>query len=227
MKKGINNEKLFVAKNTLNTVTITKIKNNLSSQELKEFAKRHNLLNRKILIFSARLQREKNPFFIIEITDKLKNIITNLLTLIIGAGPEKEILEVLIKKRELNNYIHLLGEIYDEYILAKYFLNSHVYVIPSAAGLSILHAFCYGLPVVTDDDFQQHGPEIQALKNGINGFICRKNNIDDFINKLSYILIHEEKRLCLSRYALNTICEYNVNSMANSIINAVSSIVKE
>jgi len=225
INNGIKKEKLFVAKNTVNTETILKIKNDIRNEELERFAVENNLVNKKILIFSARLLKEKNPLFIIEIILKLKYKIPNILALIIGDGPLMNELESKIKERSLESNVRLLGQIYDEIILAKYFLNSHAYIIPSAAGLSLLHAFCYGLPVITDNDMQKHGPEIEALVNGENGFVCEKNDIEDFIEKIHLVLTDEDLRKKLSKNAIKTILqEYNINNMVKGFYHMFSQI---
>ena len=45
--------------------------------------------------------------------------------------------------------------------------------VPGLSGLSINHAFAYGRPYATFSA-ERHGPEINYLINGVNGFIIKK-----------------------------------------------------
>lgn len=63
--------------------------------------------------------------------------------------------------------IHFIGEVLDEQKLAPYFAVSDLMIIPGAVGLSVNHAFAYGLPLVTSAD-APHRPEMRIAEHGRN-----------------------------------------------------------
>lgn len=220
---NINSNKLFVARNTLDNEYIDKIKESILQNELKSFKIKNNFLNKKILLFSARLNEDKKPLMLCRVVEILKNKYKDIILIIIGDGLLKKEIENYIYQKSLKEHIKLYGLIYNEKEIAKYFLSCHIYFIPSAAGLSLIHAFCYGLPVITDNDIINHPPEINALINNYNGYICKTNNIFDFVEKISLILDNEQLRIQMSTNAYNTIkYKYNINIMLMGIIDAIN-----
>ena len=63
---------------------------------------------------------------------------------------------------------------------------SDIYCLPGAVGLSIIDAFCCGIPFVTEDG--DESAEIMYLKDGINGFVVKNNDIEDLSKKLEQLL---------------------------------------
>ena len=88
---------------------------------------------------------------------------------VVGDGPARDALEAQAAAAGLTGNVHFAGEIYDQEELAPWFLSASVFVHPAAIGLSLLHAFGYGLPVVTHSDAAHHGPEFSAFEDGRTG----------------------------------------------------------
>jgi glycosyltransferase involved in cell wall biosynthesis len=61
-----------------------------------------------------------------------------------------------------------------------------IFCIPGAIGLSIVDAFYCGLPIVTEAD--DVSPEIMYLKDGINGFVVPRNDIEQLTEKIRLLL---------------------------------------
>jgi len=66
--------------------------------------------------------------------------------------------------------LFFLGSIFNDEILNKWFSVSQLFIMPGYVGLAIIHAFCYSLPILTEK-LSYHSPEIQYLKDGINGYL--------------------------------------------------------
>lgn len=101
---------------------------------------------------------------------------------VIGKGAEKEHLE-LIRTLELNDQFLLLGAKYGKEA-HTYFLDSDLYIYPGGIGLSILHAFSFGLPVITIDDESLHFPEVELLKVERNGDVYQNRNYMSLAEKI-------------------------------------------
>jgi glycosyltransferase involved in cell wall biosynthesis len=125
--------------------------------------------NRTLLLSCARLD-EKNKFgLVVEALPLMIAQIPDLIWCVIGDGDDKIKLESIVNEAGLSNYVRFVGEVYVEDELAPWFLSSHVFVHPAAIGLSLLHSFGYGLPVVTHGRSELHGPEYAAFEPDITG----------------------------------------------------------
>jgi glycosyltransferase involved in cell wall biosynthesis len=139
--------------------------------------------------------------------------------LIVGKGEEeRKRLEVLGESHGMKDRVRFLGAIYGERELAPYFMSSDVFCYPANIGLSILHAFGYGLPVVTSDHIGGQNPEIEALKPGENGLLYRHGDADSLAETLDQIFSDKEKAREMSVCALATVDElFNIETMVNGI----------
>jgi L-malate glycosyltransferase len=91
-----------------------------------------------------------------------------------GSGIESYKVEDASKKYD---WIHYVGSKFGKERV-KFFKISLIQIMPYAVGLGVLDSFALETPmIITANPF--HGPEIEYLENGINGFIT-KDNIDDY-----------------------------------------------
>jgi glycosyltransferase involved in cell wall biosynthesis len=87
--------------------------------------------------------------------------------------------------------------------ICKVFASSDIFLFPSTAdtlGLVVLEAQASGLPVVVMD---QGGP-MEVMEDGKTGFVCKANIMDDFVEKVSRLIMSSEmrKRMGLAARAL-------------------------
>jgi hypothetical protein len=108
-----------------------------------------------------------------------------------------------------------LGSITDEAMLAPWFLSSQLLVHPSGIGLTLLHAFGYGLPVVTNDDAESQMPEFAAFTPGETGVQFRRGERHSPAKAVCQCLTEDEKRASMARKAKRVAREqYNIMIMA-------------
>lgn len=103
--------------------------------------------------------------------------------LIIGDGVELKNLKKFASRLEID--IHFYGACYDEDILAGLIGMASVVVAPAHAGLMVMHALAYGVPVITHDTFELHRPEVEAIKHGLNGEFYKFGSIEDLSTKIT------------------------------------------
>ncbi|MEA4851605.1 MAG: glycosyltransferase family 4 protein [Paludibacter sp.] len=212
ISKGIPAKKIVTALNTMDTDKILKIKN-------KYVDKKHSIkeqfgfeISDRLLVFTGRLTKEKKIDHAILACQQLQSEFPNLKLIIIGNGSELTYLKKLAEDIDFKN-VQFLGEIYDEEILSQWLLISDIYIMPAYVGLGIIHAFCYGLPILTEED-DSHGPCIQYLKDGKNGYMVKRDNIVELSSKVKELLSDETKLDLFSEEAFNTVLnEGSVNSM--------------
>lgn len=152
--KKIDSKKYFVAHNTV---------------AIAPYEKRTE--KRDIILFVGTLYKQKGIDELINCYEKAKAKVDRIPHLkIIGGGPERHIIETLIKNKHLEDDVELIGPIYDENILKEYFLKSIICISPKQAGLTVLKSFGYGVPFVTRFDAITGG-EKDNIINGKNGFL--------------------------------------------------------
>ena len=80
------------------------------------------------------------------------------------------------------------GACYDESKLASFIFNSHCTVSPGNIGLTGIHSFTYGTPVITHNNFNNQMPEVESIVNGVNGFFFKEGNIGSLNETIKNIL---------------------------------------
>ena len=124
----------------------------------------------------------------------------------------------------MDSSIKFVGSNFGKYIY-KYFLKADILVIPGAVGLSIVHAFSYGLPIITSDNMKIHGPEIELLTVGDNGDLFESENANSLACKIIKWknLLSNNSNLKYSKNCINNIYDkgYLPNIVASKIYNGL------
>lgn len=179
------------------------------------------------IVFSGRLTYEKKVELLLEAVSHLKFPFS--LT-IIGGGPALDKLRKLAADLDIGRDVLFVGECYDQNVLAETFSSSHICVIPSAGGLSVLHALSFGVPVITDDDFSKHGPEVEAIKVNQTGGLYKRGDV----RSLAEEIVRWRTRMCGSDiYSMRESCRgvvrdsYTADQQSKFIIDSVLHFVKK
>ena len=163
-----NNNKLFVANNTLDTTPLLELKEQFKARSKEELKGELGYKTKYNIIFTARLEPPKKPQKLLSIFKALKSKIPDISLHIVGSGPLEMKLKKMVDELQIEN-VNFYGSIYNNELTGKMIYCSDLMIIPSWVGLSIVHSFCFECPLVTfEKDF--HPPEIIYLKNGKTGF---------------------------------------------------------
>ena len=154
-------------------------------------------------IFVGRLQDRKR------LGDLIKAFATihasvSLDLLIVGDGPCREQLERVADKCRLHGRVKFLGSILNEVDLRELFRRSLAYVSPGSVGLGVLHAFGYGVPVVTALT-AGHGPEREWVRDGETGLLT-DGSIDGLADEMLKLSANRELAAQLGRNAYMSYC---------------------
>lgn len=226
LKDGFNEKKLNVIFNSLDTTKQIALleKSNLeliANQKIKIF-KSPDLFT---VIFIGRLVKAKNIQFLLNAVKQFSEERFPINCIIIGEGPESENIINFVLNNKLENNIHLCGAIYEEEEICKFFQMSDLMASPGNVGLNCMHSFAYGVPVLTHNNFQYHGPEVEAIMPGETGLLYEHNNYQDFLQKIkewrNINLPKEETRKKCHDILLS---KYNPASHAQKIINAIENL---
>jgi glycosyltransferase involved in cell wall biosynthesis len=148
--------------------------------------------------------------------------------IIIGDGGEKRSLKKLVISKKLQKKIIFKGAIYNEKKLAPYFLKSICLIHPSKIGLTLMHAFGYGLPVITHSSKEFHNPEIAAFKNNHNGLFFKMDDVNSLKKCIIKFLNKNNLKRKFSKKCLDVVKhKYNSQVMATNFVKLVNCLEKK
>jgi len=175
------------------------------------------------IVYSGRLTKRKRLDLLIEALHRLslQGIRVNLL--LVGDGPARESLVQLVGGYGLCESVVFYGECYDEIEIAKIYLNARFSVCPGAVGLMVMHSFAYGLPILTHDNASmEHGPEFEAVVDGVTGRLFRENDCDDLARKICMMLnedVNAMKKKCIDTVESEFTPQYQVSIVHKALNN--------
>jgi glycosyltransferase involved in cell wall biosynthesis len=113
---------------------------------------------------------EKRLLFLCEACEAVKSMVPQFELIVIGAGPDAEIVKEFAATRD---WVHYVGP---KFGLERvpYFSVSQILLMPGLVGLSVLDSFALGTPMITTK-YPFHSPEIDYLEDGENGLISNDN----------------------------------------------------
>ena len=192
IQEGFNKDKLIPIYNSLDYKNQLKVRQGLSPSTIyKEYFNNDN----PVLIFIGRIQRSKKLDLLVKAIVKLsdKNIPCNLV--LVGADMEKNNISQLVKDYGIEQNVWFYGACYEENKIGELLFNADVCVSPGPIGLTVLHAFVYGCPVISNDDFQSQGPEYEAIQSGQTGDFFQNDILESLVETIkNWINLDSKKR---------------------------------
>jgi len=163
-------DKLFVAQNTLDTRILTSIRDELDKLGKERIKKEVGFEKKYNLIFIGRVLQEKEPDRLIQVFRLIADKVDSIQLHIVGDGPLLD----HIKKMASGLEVKFWGNITDDYEAGRLLFVSDLMVMPGYLGLSIMHAFAFDKPVVSQVKGKNgpfHSPEIEYVISGKTGFL--------------------------------------------------------
>lgn len=181
-----------------------------------------NNSTRQNILYVGRFIKEKKIENVINAFSRAQSEIDSEAKLVlIGNGPEKENLLKEISRLGLKDKILMPGHINNIEKLKKFYGEALFTVNGGTAGLSIIQSLSFGIPVVLPDK-ELHGPENEAIKEGVNGLYFKANNIKDLTEKM--VLFYKQKSIWSKRsesIQAEVIQNYTVEKMSDVFIKLV------
>lgn len=159
------------------------------------------LKDRTVILTMARLVKQKNIPLLISAFDLVVKKIPNAVLLIVGQGPEKNILVEQVEQLNLANKVIFCDwaeNVDDYYRLADLYALSSNY---EGWAMVIIEAASHGLPIVMTDV----GCAGEVIKDGINGLVIPIGDKDALSNSLISLIEDKELRQKMSDGARNAI----------------------
>lgn len=207
---GIGKDKIRILGTAINEKALLTTGDN--NHTLNEFITSNKLEGKKIILQVVRLSKIKKPAIILAAAVELcLNKKMDLVFVLIGEGELFEEIKEQISKLGLEKHVHILGAIYDEQLLSKWFQVASLFIVPTCLGLSLHHAMGYGAVVLTDDSLDCQAPEFELLVDGLNGYTYEEGNIVSLTKKIEFVLANPERMKIISQNAKFTV--HNLNTL--------------
>lgn len=211
---------------TGNTIDMNSVKNAIAAwtpEKLMVFQREHGLEKQEVIVFCSvlRWKTRLDQLLRAMALEDLRQRGTKLV--IIGDGEGRATWVKLAQDLGVQDRVIWVGALRDQMKIAPWFLSAKAYVYPGPIGLSIIHAFSYGLPVICHDNMAQHGPEFEAMADGWTGFTFKENDVDDLVRQIVRLLADEARRQKMSCCAQEIAFErYSMDRMIDNYCAAIS-----
>ena len=201
--RGFARDRVFVAPNTICQASIREAKDSWAArpEALRDFRRIHDL-DGPVLIFVSRLLEPNRVDLLIDALPTVIRRHPRLRLVVVGDGPERAALEAQSQRVCPPGHVIFTGAIFDERELAPWMLCANVFVYPENIGLSLFHAFGYGLPVVVSADRSRQNPEIDAFRPGKNGTSYEPGSVQDLARSIQHLLENEPLTRAMGANAL-------------------------
>lgn len=213
---GYREDKITVVQNAIDTISLKKHYSEISKIEINELIDELGIKGCKTGIYCGAMYPDKRIDFILETCNNVKRAIPEFHMIFIGSGIESYKVE---QATQACNWIHYVGTKFDKERV-KYFKVSNIQIMPAAVGLGMLDSFAMETPMITTVN-SFHGPEIEYLENGVNGFIT-KDNIADYSQTVIDVL-RTEKYIDLIEECKSAAKKYTVENMVANFKNGILS----
>ena len=200
--------------NRNNIIAIPNFIPNLSREKAK--------LDNKICIAVGRLTYQKGYDRLVQIWSKVHQKHPDWKLNIYGTGELEIYLYSIIKNMRLENSITIYPPTKQ---IDKAYLTSSIYLLTSrfeGLPMVLLESFSFGIPVVSFAC--KCGPR-DLIKDGYNGFLVPEDNIEEFVNKIIFLIENEEVRKQMGNIALETSYNYKENEIMNKWIELFRSLL--
>jgi glycosyltransferase involved in cell wall biosynthesis len=186
---------------------------------LDAWQREHDFHGRTVLLSCTRLDAKNKLDLLMDALPAIQRRVPDAVWCIIGDGPERDRLARAAAEAGLTDHVRFVGEVYDEAEIAPYFLSADLLVHPGAIGLTLLHAFGYGLPVVTHGSAERHGPEFGAFEENRSGRTFRENDSDSLADTIVALLDDAPARSAMRQRAQHVARhDYNVDVMVERFV---------
>ena len=184
IKCGFPENKVFIAYNGIELDGLENLR--IKEEEALNIKNSLNInLHTRLFLYVGGLGPDKNVKLLLEalvlLTLKTKKDAFKLL--IIGDGPERQVLQEFVNKYGLNDVVIFLGRIVES--VEKYFQISDCYVLPGAGGLGLNQSMYWEKPCIVS---HADGTEEDLINDGITGFKFKENDKNSLSNTMNKFL---------------------------------------
>ncbi|MCA9238765.1 MAG: glycosyltransferase family 4 protein [Planctomycetales bacterium] len=207
LEEGWSPEQVFVAPNALDQAPIESARSWWLGEPggLEEFRRREGAPEGPFVLFVSRLHADNRLDLLVQALAEPALRARRVTAVIIGNGPEERArISAFAGQLGVHDQVLFRDGLYEEKLLAPWFLTATAFCYPQNIGLSLLHSFGYGLPVITSDNRACQNPEIAAFESGVNGLAYQHGSAKDMARAILELIDEPDLRDRLGEEALRT-----------------------
>lgn len=216
---GFCNQKLHVIYNSLNYNESIYIRKKLVPEPVfKDYFKN----NDPVLLFIGRLTKVKQLELLVDAHQILMSKGHKCNVIFIGDGPTKiDLLKQIRTNNQLDRF-WFTGSIYNENQIANFLFNADLCISPGNVGLTAIHSFSYGLPVLTSNDVNNQMPEYEIIEEGLTGDFFESGSSESLALKIIQWLNNNR-----DRELIRNLCYEKIDKFYNPIsqIKIIESVI--
>lgn len=219
---GFPADRITVVGNSIDSAKLVELRAELSPGDIDEARARFGVSGGNVCLYAGSLYREKKVGTLLEAASRIREEIADFELLVVGAGAESGIVERFAAE---NHWVRHVGPLYGRDLVLAFEL-SKLLLIPGAIGLSVIDSFALGTPLVTTQE-QAHGPEIEYLEPGGNGWIVPGGDDPErYAKDVAHLLRDGALRNRLIDGCSRSSREYSIETMAANFAAGVLSALK-
>jgi len=176
-------------------------------------------------IYVGRLVFYKNVEVLIRAVQLIKKTIPNIKLIIVGGGPQRNLLEDLAKELDVESNVDFRGYVSSEE-KTKLVTQSNALVFPSLCegfGLVILESFAHNKPVLVANI----RPMSDIVTHNVTGYVLDPHNEEVWAEHMLRLIKEPEKVTLMGKNANNLwSTKYSQDSMCESVLKMYNKIIK-
>lgn len=225
--KGFDPDTLYVVYNSLDYDRQQAIMSGIKEDDCRSWREELGVKpGEGLVIFTGRLQPVKRLDLLVLAAAELAARGRRVHVALIGEGSERKNLEQLSGEHGVTDLVHFLGANYDERYLGLALSSADLSVVPSGAGLSIMHAMTFGTPVLIHDRLELHFPEWEAVEEGVTGFYYKYDDANDLAAKMELAIFAIPAKSRMAENCRRVISErYNPHRQVRVFLKAVEDVL--
>ena len=154
-------------------------------------------IDRPVIVCVSRLMARKGQDELIRALPEIQQTAPNASLIIVGDGPYRKDIERLVKKLELENFVHLTGKV-SQTELSKWYAAGDIFAMPcrtrmggwdvEGLGIVFLEGSANGLPVIVGDS----GGAVDAVIDGETGYLVDGTNTAEIAGRIAYLFANPD-----------------------------------
>ena len=192
----------------------------------RRFCQRHKLAtHRPTLVYVGRVAHEKNIGFLLDVVDRLRQELPEVLLVIAGEGPASGALQRRATQLRLTDNVAFVGYLPRGQPLWDCYAAGDAFVFASKTetqGLVLLEALALGVPVVSTAKFGS----CDVLK-GCGGTLLAQSNVADFTAQALRLLRDPELRRFLSEQARTDVLHWSIEHTTAKLVAYYASLIED
>ena len=210
-------DRITLVQNAIDTKHLIEARSALTPETIETAKISLDIDSTNVAIYTGGLYAEKRIPFLLESAAKVRARLPDFHLIIIGGGPQKDL---LIEAARNSDRVHYLGPKNDIDKL-PFSAISKVSLMPGLVGLGVLDSFALGVPLITTA-YPYHSPEIQYLRDGVNGIIVNDwESSDAYANAVVYLLQNDQEREFMASEGRKTAEFYTIENMVENFTQGI------